>query len=72
MAGMGPAADGGPSGSELLGMGAMLAAAVVVPLVAGIAVDRALHTAPWFLLIGLSVGIVAASAVTYTRFRRYL
>lgn len=69
---MGPAADQGPSGTELLGLGALLAAAVVVPLVAGLAVDRVVHTGPVFLLIGLSVGIVAACAVTYTRFRRYL
>jgi F0F1-type ATP synthase assembly protein I len=69
---MGPAANQGPRGAELLGLGAFLAVAVVVPLVVGLGIDRAIHTGPLFLLVGLFVGVVAACAVTYTRFRRYL
>lgn len=70
--GMGPATDQGPSGGELVGMSVLLAAAVVVPLLIGVAIDSAEHSAPLFLFIGLSVGIVAAAAVIYTRLRRYL
>lgn len=70
--GMGPAAKQGPGGTELLGLGGFLAAAVVVPLVVGLAVDRAVHTGPLFLIVGLFLGVVAACAVAYTRFRHYL
>jgi F0F1-type ATP synthase assembly protein I len=62
----------GPSGAELAGLGAFLAAAVVVPLLAGAALDGALHTAPRFLLGGLVLGVAAAAAAVYTRFKRYL
>lgn len=62
----------GPSGGELAGLGVMLALAVVIPLVAGIALDGALRTSPLFLFIGLFLGIVAAAFATYTRFKRYL
>jgi hypothetical protein len=30
------------------------------------------HSSPIFLLIGILVGVVAAGATIYTRFRRYL
>jgi F0F1-type ATP synthase assembly protein I len=69
---MGPAADQGPSGAGLLGTGAALAAAVVVPLVIGIAIDGALRTGPVFLFVGMAVGIAAGAALFYARFRRYL
>jgi F0F1-type ATP synthase assembly protein I len=69
---MGPATDPAPSGAELVGLAVYLAASVVIPLLIGVAVDSAAHTAPLFLFVGLSIGIVAAVAVTYTRIRRYL
>jgi F0F1-type ATP synthase assembly protein I len=69
---MGPAADKGPSGAEMLGLGAFLAAAVVVPLVTGIAIDGALRSGPLVMFVGLAVGIVAAAAGLYARLRRYL
>jgi F0F1-type ATP synthase assembly protein I len=69
---MGPAADNGPSGAELLGLGVFLAAAVVVPLVIGIAIDGALRSGPLFMFVGLAVGIVAAAGGLYARLRRYL
>jgi F0F1-type ATP synthase assembly protein I len=65
-------ADQGPSGVEFLGLAALLAAAVVVPLVLGLVVDGAEHSAPIFLFIGLFVGVIAAVAVFWTRFKRYL
>jgi F0F1-type ATP synthase assembly protein I len=61
-----------PSSADLLGLGVVLAASVVVPLVGGLLLDAGLHTEPLFFLIGLFVGIVAAVGVIYTRFvRRY-
>lgn len=62
----------GPSGAELAGLGVFLAAAVVVPLLAGILLDNLSQRSPLFLFIGLLVGIVAGVAVVYTRIRRYL
>jgi F0F1-type ATP synthase assembly protein I len=57
---------------ELRGIALLLAAAVVVPLVLGLVIDSAAHSAPVFFFIGLLLGIVAAVAVVYTRFKRYL
>jgi F0F1-type ATP synthase assembly protein I len=57
---------------ELAGLSVMVAAAVVIPLLVGIALDAALGTGPGFLFGGLAVGIVAGGATVYTRFRRYL
>jgi F0F1-type ATP synthase assembly protein I len=61
-----------PSGGELAGLGVFLAAAVVLPLLAGAVLDNVIHTAPLLLFAGLVVGIVAGGAVVYTRFKRYL
>jgi F0F1-type ATP synthase assembly protein I len=63
----------GPTGTELAGLGMALAAGVVVPMVAGVVLDRALHTSPLFVFVGLAVGIVAAVALVYVRYvRRYM
>jgi F0F1-type ATP synthase assembly protein I len=62
----------GPSGSELLGLGLVLAASVLVPLFAGIGVDALLHSSPIGLLLGLVAGITAASVMVFQRFKRYL
>jgi F0F1-type ATP synthase assembly protein I len=74
---MSPVGDGGsagqsPSGLELLGLAVQLAAAVVVPLVLGLVIDSATHRGPTFFFIGLFLGVVAAIATVYTRFKRYL
>ncbi|TMC03681.1 MAG: hypothetical protein E6J41_26720 [Chloroflexi bacterium] len=74
---MSPAGDRGstgqgPSGMELLGLAVLLAAAVVVPLVLGLVIDSAAHSGPTFFFIGLFLGVVAAVATVYTRFKRYL
>jgi F0F1-type ATP synthase assembly protein I len=61
-----------PSGGELAGLGVFLAAAVVLPLLIGAALDNMIHTAPLLLFGGLVIGIVAGGAVVYSRFRRYL
>lgn len=62
----------GPSGAELAGLSGILAAAVLVPLIGGIALDSALRTAPLFVLVGLAVGVAAAGVAVYTRLKRYL
>jgi F0F1-type ATP synthase assembly protein I len=56
----------------LAGVGAALAGAFIVPLVIGIALDNALHRGPLLTLVGLSLGIVAAIATGYVRFKRFL
>ena len=57
---------------EFLGLAVILAAAVVVPLMLGLVVDTAEHSGPIFFFIGLFVGVIAAAAVFWTRFKRYL
>ncbi|TMD75752.1 MAG: AtpZ/AtpI family protein [Chloroflexi bacterium] len=62
----------GPSGTELMGLGALLAGAVVAPILLGIVLDGALRTSPVFLFAGLLVGIAASVAVVYVRYvKRY-
>ncbi|MDQ6774573.1 MAG: hypothetical protein M3024_16595 [Candidatus Dormibacteraeota bacterium] len=69
---MSPAGGETPSGAELAGLGALLAAVVVIPLVGGVVLVGALHASPGFFIVGLVVGVLAAAAVVYTRFvRRY-
>jgi F0F1-type ATP synthase assembly protein I len=75
--GMSPAGDRGttgqgPSGMEFVGLAVLLAAAVVVPLVLGLVVDVTQHTGPLFFFIGLLIGVIAAGAIFWTRFKRYL
>jgi ATP synthase protein I len=41
------------------GIGLQLAASVLVGLGLGYFADRAFHTSPWFLLVGLLLGILA-------------
>lgn len=41
------------------GIGLQLGASVLVGLGLGLLLDRLLHTAPWFLLIGLLLGILS-------------
>ena len=58
--------------SELLGMGAVIAAELVAGLGLGWLVDSLADTTPIFLLIGLLLGIVAAVSYTVVEFRKYL
>ena len=69
---MTPGGGRSPSGADLAGVGAALAGAFIVPLVLGIVLDRALRTGPILTLVGLSLGIVAAVATGYVRFKRFL
>lgn len=67
-----PAAEpSGPSGLELAGLGGYIAAALVVPLLAGLKLDDVLHSSPLGLALGLLLGIVACCSGVYIRYRRY-
>lgn len=66
---MAPNSESGPTGSDLAGIGFYMAGAVLVPLLIGVALDRAWHTAPLFVLIGLFVGLVAAGAGIWLKVR---
>ncbi len=60
-----------PSGAELAGLGLFLAAAFIVPFVAGLGLDALLRTSPLFLFLGLLAGIAAAAAGLVARWKRY-
>jgi len=68
---MKPGAAKGPTGFELMGLGALLAGALLVPLVLGF-VASALLSSPLWVFVGLFVGIGAAGFGLYTRFRQFL
>lgn len=57
---------------ELLGMGAVIAAQLVVGLGLGLLIDTAAGTSPIFLLIGLLLGIAGSVTYTVVEFRKYL
>ena len=57
------------TGSDLAGIGLYLAGAVLVPLIGGVLLDNALHTAPVFVLIGLFVGLVAGGIAIWLKVR---
>jgi len=61
-----------PGLSDLLGMGAVIAAQLLVGLGIGWLVDSLASTGPIFLLLGLLLGIVGAVAYTAAQFRKYL
>jgi F0F1-type ATP synthase assembly protein I len=69
-------ADGHPDpsfrGRDLVGLGGMLAGAVVVGLVVGLLLDHAADTSPAFTLVGISLGIVAGVAAFWVRVRSVL
>ncbi|MDQ6878574.1 MAG: AtpZ/AtpI family protein [Candidatus Dormibacteraeota bacterium] len=57
------------SGSDLAGIGLYLAGAVLAPLIVGVFLDSALHTAPLFVLIGLFLGLVAGGIAIWLKVR---
>jgi F0F1-type ATP synthase assembly protein I len=68
--------DGHPDptlrGRDLVGLGGMLAGAVVLGLVVGILVDHAAGTSPVFTLVGIALGIAAGIFAFYVRVRSVL
>jgi F0F1-type ATP synthase assembly protein I len=64
----------GPSlgGRDLITLGGLLVACVVVGLVVGEFLDVWLDTSPAFVLAGIALGIVAAGAGFWLRVRSFL
>ncbi len=58
--------------SGLLGMGAVIAAVLLVGLGLGWVLDSVAGTGPALLLVGLGLGIVGAVGYTCVEFRKYL
>ncbi len=55
-----------------LGMGLSAAVCVAVGLGLGLWVDSALHTSPAFLLVGLALGLAAATLSIVKQIRTYV
>ncbi len=53
----------------MAGIGVYFAAAVLIPLLAGVGLDKAFHTAPVFVLVGLFVGLAAGAAGIWLKVR---
>ena len=69
-------ADGGSRdglrGRDLVGLGGLLAGAVVGGTVIGLLIDRAAGTAPTFTLVGIGLGMVAGAVAFWLRVRSAL
>lgn len=59
----------GPTGADMAGIGFYFAAAALVPIIGGVLLDRALHTSPVFVIVGLVVGLVAGGAAIWLKVR---
>ncbi len=66
---MAPPPSPSPTVADLAGIGMYLAAVILLPLLGGVALDGALHTAPVFVLIGLFVGLAAGAAGIWLKVR---
>lgn len=55
----------------MAGIGIYLAAAVLLPLLGGVALDSVLHSAPVFVLVGLFVGLAAGAAGIWLKVREF-
>ncbi|HET7430767.1 MAG TPA: AtpZ/AtpI family protein [Nocardioides sp.] len=68
--------DGHPDptlrGRDLVGLGGMLAGAVVLGMVVGLLVDHVAGTEPVFTLVGIALGIAAGAAAFWVRVRSVL
>src|SRR5258708_8545051 len=62
--GMAPISSPGPTGADMAGIGIYLAAAVLLPIIGGVALDKALNTAPGFCLVLLFLGLVPRSSAS--------
>ncbi len=55
----------------MAGIGIYLAAAVLLPLLGGVALDKVFNTAPVFVLVGLLVGLVTGGAAIWLKVREF-
>jgi F0F1-type ATP synthase assembly protein I len=59
-------------GRDLIGLGGLLAAAVIAGLVIGLVVDELAGTEPAFVLVGIAIGIIAGCIGFWVRVRSAL
>lgn len=59
-------------GRDLVGLGGMLAGAVILGMVLGLLVDKAAGTEPAFTLVGLALGVIAGIVAFWVRVRSFL
>jgi F0F1-type ATP synthase assembly protein I len=64
--------DPGLRGRDLVGLGGLLAGAVVLGLVVGLLLDQAAGSSPAFTLAGIALGVVAGVAAFWARVRSAL
>ena len=64
-------ASGAPSVRDFVGIGSTIAVLVAGGLVLGWFADKRMTTLPLFTLLGLLLGIVAASVYLYRVYRRF-
>ena len=64
--------DPGLRGRDLVGLGGMLAGAVVLGMVVGLLLDHAVGSSPAFTLVGIALGIAVAAAAFWARVRSVL
>ncbi len=64
--------DAGLRGRDLLGLGGLLAAAVVAGTLLGLVLDRAIGTEPAFTMAGVFLGIIAGGLGFWARVRAAL
>jgi F0F1-type ATP synthase assembly protein I len=64
--------DPGLRGRDLVGLGGMLAGAVVLGLAVGLLLDHAVGSSPAFTLVGIALGIAAGVAAFWARVRSVL
>jgi len=55
----------------MAGIGIYFAAAVLLPLLGGVALDKMLHTAPVFVLVGLVVGLAAGGTGIWLKVKEF-
>lgn len=60
-----------PSPLVLVGLGSGIMAMIIGGMAAGWAIDANVHDFPIFTLVGLAVGIIAASSYMYSLYRRF-
>ncbi|TMD17325.1 MAG: hypothetical protein E6I27_16905 [Chloroflexi bacterium] len=68
---MAPTPSTGPTGADMAGIGIYFAAAVLLPLLGGVALDKMLHTAPVFVLVGLVVGLAAGATGIWLKVKEF-
>jgi F0F1-type ATP synthase assembly protein I len=61
----------GPTGADMAGVGIYFAAAALLPILGGVALDGLFHSSPVFVLIGLFVGLVAGGAAIWLKVREF-